>query len=392
LQANEALGLNVQEVRKQVPLLTNNVYLDNAGAGPPPDTVLAAMNSFLTEWRDYGEKWEDWLMEIVRARDLFARIINATLDEVACIPNVSSGLAAIGNALPLHGGQNIVVSELNFPTNIYIWHAMKRKGLLSELRVLKAKNGQIPISEFEKAIDDKTAAVSIDYVSWMNGCREDVRAIAQIAHSHGALMLVDAFHAIGVIPVDARKLGVDVLTCGTYKWLMGPHGTAFLYVNHEALDQLDPGIVGWHGISDSVVARVRSKQETFGRPFDIAGVAPAKDATRFEWGTWSVVTVIGAMAALEFTLKYAPGEREPLIERLNERLVDGLRRKGKRITSPLEKGRRSGIVTFEVDDAAQVCRKLQQEHVVVAPRPGTLRVSPHFYNLDNEIDTLLEKL
>ena len=380
------------EVRQQIPLLTNNVYLDNAGAGPPPVSVHAAMQSFLTEWRDYGEKWEAWLLEIVSARELFASLINATLDEVACVPNVSSGLAAIGNALPLQRGQNIVVSELNFPTNVYIWHAMKRKGLLSEVRVLKAENGQIPISEFERAIDDKTVAVSLDYVSWINGCREDVRAITQIAHSHGALMLVDAFHAIGAIPVDARKLGVDVLACGTYKWLMGPHGTAFLYVSREALDRLDPGIVGWHGISDSVVARVRSKQETFGRPFDLAGVAPAKDATRFEWGTWSVISVVGAKAALEFTLKYAPEEREPLVERLNERLVDGLRRIGKRITSPLEKGRRSGIVTFQVDDAAQVSRKLQQAHVVVAPRVNTLRVSPHFYNTDNEIDTLLEKL
>ena len=384
--------MNVQQVRQQIPLLANNVYLDNAGAGPPPISVHTAMQSFLTDWRDYGEKWETWLLEIVSARELFAHLINATLDEVACVPNVSSGLAAIGNALPLRRGQNIVVSELNFPTNVYIWHAMKQKGPLSEVRVLKAKNGQIPISEYERAIDDKTAAVSLDYVSWINGCREDVRAITKIAHSHGSLMLVDAFHAFGVIPVDARKLGVDVLTCGTYKWLMGPHGTAFLYVNREALEQLEPGIVGWHGISDSVVARIRSKQETFERPFDLTGVAPAKDATRFEWGTWSVITVVGAKAALEFTLKYSPQEREPLVERLNERLVDGLRQKGKRITSPLEKGRRSGIVTFQVDEAAQVSRKLQQEHVVVAPRVNTLRVSPHFYNTENEIDTLLEKL
>jgi len=384
--------LNVEEVRQQIPLLTGNVYLDNAGAGPPPVSVRAAMRSFLDEWRDYGEKWEAWLLEIVKTRELFGRLINATLDEVACIPNVSSGLAAIANALPLKPGQNVVVSELNFPTNVYLWHALKQKGLLSEVRVLKAKNGQVPTSDFEKAIDDKTVAVSLDYVSWINGCKEDIRAVTQIAHSHEALMLVDAFHAVGVIPVDVRKLGVDVLTSGTYKWLMGPHGTAFLYVSREAMQRLHPGIVGWHGISDSVVARVRSKQETFERPFDISSVTPAEDATRFEWGTWAVITVIGAKAALEFTLKYTPQEREPLVEHLNKRLVDGLAEKGKKITSPLEAGRRSGIVTFEVEDATQVSRKLLQEHVVVAPRPNTLRVSPHFYNTDREVDTFLEKL
>jgi selenocysteine lyase/cysteine desulfurase len=384
--------LNLNEVREQIPLIAHNVYLDNAGAGPPPIGVHAAMRSFLDEWRDYGEKWDAWLLEIVKSRELFARLIGAGLDEVACVPSVSSGLGAIASALRLKPGQNIVVSELNFPTNVYIWHALKRRGLLSEVRVLRAKNGQIPLSDFKKAIDDKTAAVSLDYVSWINGCREDIPGVTEIAHSHGALMLVDAFHAIGVIPVDVRKLGVDVLTCGTYKWLMGPHGTAFLYVRGEISEQLEPAIVGWHGIADSVVARVRSKEDTFGRPFDLSGVVPAKDATRFEWGTWSVITVAGANAALEFTLKYSPQERAPIIERLNERLVDGLGNEGERITSPRDKERRSGIVTFEVGDAAQVARKLQEEHIVVAPRVNTLRVSPHFYNTESEIDIFLERI
>ncbi len=386
------LGLKLEEVRQQIPLIANNVYLDNAGAGPPPVSVYEAMRSFLDDWRDYGEKWEAWLLEIVKARELFARLISVDASEVACVPSVSYGLAAIGNALSLHLGQNVVVSELNFPTNVYIWQSMKRKGLLSDVRVLKQKNGQVPITDFEKAIDDDTAAVSLDYVSWINGCREDIKAVTEIAHSHGALMLVDAFHALGVMPVDAHKLGVDVLTSGTYKWLMGPHGTAFLYVKGDLLEQLDPGTVGWHGISDSVIARVLSKQETFGRPFDLSEVNPAKDATRFEWGTWSVITVVGAKAALEFTLRYAPQEREPMVERLNERLIDGLTKKGKRITSPLEKNRRSGIATFEMDDAAEVSRKLQQEHITVAPRVNTLRVSPHFYNTEDEVDLFLEKI
>lgn len=384
--------MDLDEVRQQIPLLANNIYLDNAGAGPPPTSVHGAMRSFLDEWRDYGEKWDDWLLEIVKARELFARLIGATVEEVACVPNVTSGLAAIGSALRPSPGQNVVVSELNFPTNVYIWHALKQKGLLSEVRVLKAKNGKVSISDFEKAIDDKTAAVSLDYVSWINGCKEDIKTVAQITHSHDALIIVDAFHALGVMPVDVRELNVDVLTCGTYKWLMGPHGTAFLFVKRNVIERLEPGIVGWHGISDSVVGRVLSKQDTFGRPFDLSSVIPANDATRFEWGTWAVIAVVGAKAALEFTMKYAPKDRQPTVERLNERLVNGLTGKGKRVTSPLEKERRSGIVTFEVDDATQVSRKLQQEHIIVAPRVNTLRVSPHFYNTEHEIDILLEKV
>lgn len=384
--------MNIADVRKQIPLLAKNVYLDNAGAGPPPSLVYESMKLFLDEWRDFGEKWEGWLLEIVSAREMFARLIGANVQEVACVPNVTSGLGAVASAIRFKPGQNVVVSELNFPTNVYIWHSMKQRGLISEVRVLKARNGQIPLSDFEKEIDDRTAAVSLDYVSWINGCREDIQNITHIAHAHGALMLLDAFHAVGVIPVDVRKLGVDVLACGTYKWLMGPHGTAFLYVAQEVLERLEPTIVGWHGISDSVVARALAKRETFGRPFDLSRVDAAADATRFEWGTWSVISVVGAKAAIEFTLRYPPQDREPLIERLNDRLLEGLRKKGKHVTSPIEKVRRSGIVTFEVDNAAQLARRLQQEHVIVAPRVNTLRISPHFYNTEDEIDALLEKI
>jgi cysteine desulfurase/selenocysteine lyase len=384
--------MNLDEVRGQIPLLSKNVYLDNAGAGPPPISVHKAMQTFLDEWRDYGEKWDTWLLEIVKTREVFGQLIGAKVEEIANVPNVTSGLAAIASALKLKPASNVVVSELNFPTNVYMWHALQRRGQLSQVRVLRATNGEIPLAEYEKAIDDNTVAVSLDYVSWINGCREDVQNITKVAHQHGALMLVDAFHAVGVLPVDVRKLDVDVLTCGTYKWLMGPHGTAFLYVKHEVLDELNPSIVGWHGISDSVVARALSKQDTFGRPFDLTDVSIAKDATRFEWGTWPMIAVAGAKAAIEFTLKYPPEERAPTIERLTERLFKGLHRQGKKVTSPTGKDRRSGIVTVEVDNAGQVAKSLQEQNVIVAPRVNTLRISPHFYNTEQEIDMLLEKL
>jgi cysteine desulfurase/selenocysteine lyase len=350
------------------------------------------MQSFLDEWSSYGEKWDAWLLEIVKARELFARLIGAKTEEVACIPNVTSGLGAVAGALHMERGQNVVVSELNFPTNVYLWHSMKKKGLISDVRVMRSKDGIIPLSDFEKAIDDHTVAVSLDYVSWINGCRENIPEVARIAHSHGALMIVDAFHAIGAMPVDVNKLGVDVLTCGTYKWLMGPHGTAFLYVNGDILQRLEPAIVGWHGISDSVIARVLANEDTFGRPFDTSRVEPAMDATRFEWGTWSMISVIGAKAALEFALKYHPKDREPLIRRLTDRLLDGLVKRSRKVTSPIEGDRRSGIVTFRVDNAGAVARKLQMEGVVVAPRVNTLRVSPHFFNKESEIDAFLEKI
>lgn len=384
--------MNLTQVREQIPLLSNTLYFDNAGAGPPPASVYAEMQSFLNDWRDHGERWERWLPDIVESRSLFAKLIHAKTEQVACIPNVSSGLGAIASSLQFEQRQNVVVSELNFPTNVYLWHTLKEKGPLEEVRLLKAQDGTIPLSAYERAIDDKTAAVSVDFVSWVNGCRENIPEVTKLAHAHGALMLVDVFHAAGVLPINVGTLDVDVLLCGTYKWLMGPHGAAYLYTNPETLDQLQPSIVGWHGIRDSVIARVQADEPPFGRPFDLSHADPAGDATRFEWGTWAVISVEGAKAALEFTLKYPPEERWPIIQRLNERLVDGLRRKKRRVTSPSEKERLSGIVTFDMPEPARVAQRLLDEHVVVAPRVNGLRVSPHFYNTEEEVDRLLQKL
>jgi len=287
----EWVGMNVTQVREQIPLLANTVYLDNAGAGPPPVSVYAEMLKFLNEWRDHGEKWEEWLPDIVRSRELFAQLIEANRDEVACIPNVSSGLGAVATSIQLNREQNVVVSELNFPTNIYLWHTLQQRGVLKEVRVLKQVNGSIPLSAYERAIDDNTAAVSLDYVSWINGCRERIAEVTKLAHSHGALMIVDVFHALGVMPIYAKKLDVDVLASGTYKWLMGPHGAAFLYVKQEVLEKLQPTIIGWHGIRDSVIARIQAQEEVFGRPFDLNQAEPASNASKFEWGTWAFISV-----------------------------------------------------------------------------------------------------
>jgi len=281
---------------------------------------------------------------------------------------------------------------LNFPTSVYVWQALKQAGHISEVRVLKPQNGIIPLSEFEHAIDINTVAVCVDYVSWANGCRENIPEVTRLAHSRGALMIVDAFHALGVFPVDVKRLDVDVLTCGTYKWLMGPHGAAFIYVKPDVINSLNPSIVGWHGISDSVIARATARQGIFARPFDLSKVEPANNATRFEWGTWSVISVIGSRAALEFALKYVPEDRWPMIQKLTDRLLEGLQHASRIVTSPVEKERRSGIITFQIEKAAEVARKLQQSGVVVAPRVDTLRVSPHFYNTKQEIDVLLDHI
>ncbi len=385
--------LNVDLVRKQIPVTSRRAYLDNAGTGPPPISVINALNEFLTDWREYGENWEEWLPMIVDARRLFGKLIGAGLDEVACVHSVTSALIALASSIKYKPGGNIVVSDLNFPTNIYIWHLQKKHGRAKEVRLLhRNSEGIIPLEEWEKAIDDDTTLVSVDYVSWTNGCREKIREIAKMAHQHDAFVIADSFHALGVYPINARQDGVDALVCGMYKWLQGPHGAAFLYTRRDRLDDLDPNYIGWHGVKDSVVNRLAKQQDLFGTPFNIEDAEPAPDATKFEGGSWGVISVVGARAALEYALKHDHQDRFRQVLKVTEHLIEGLKKKRRKILSPLQLDRRSGIVVFEDPDPSATYNKLRALNITVASRVKSLRGSPHYYNTVDEIDKLLTAL
>src|SRR5438067_3727537 len=151
------------------------------------------------------------------------------LDEISSVPNVTSALTAVATSLHYTPIGNIVISELNFPTNIYLWHLQKKHGRAKDVRLLhRDQNGTIPLEQWEKAIDDDTSIVSVDYVSWTNGCREKIREITNIAHEHGAFVIADSFHALGVFLIDARQDGVDALVCGMYKRMQGTYGPALV--------------------------------------------------------------------------------------------------------------------------------------------------------------------
>ncbi len=388
-----AVSLNIDVVRKEIPVTSRRAYFDNAGTGPPSINVLNAIHEYLTDWRDYGENWEEWLPMIIESRRLFGKMIGASLEEVASVPNVSSALTALASSVKYKPNGNIVISELNFPTNIYLWHLQKKHGRTSEVRLLrKDQNGTVPLEEWEKAIDDNTSIVSVDYVSWTNGCREKIREIAKIAHEHNAFVIADSFHGLGVFPINAKQDGVDALACGMYKWMQGPHGAAYLYTHHDRLSELDPNYIGWHGVEDSVVRRMSKQEDLFGKPFNIDIAEPALDATRFEGGSWGVVSIVGAKAALEYALKQDQQERYHRILKVTDHLIDGLNKKGRKILTPLQSERRSGIVVFEDEDPQATFNKLKSLNITVASRVKAIRASPHYYNTEEEIDKLLAAL
>ncbi len=380
-------------VRGQIPSLAQMTYLDNAGAGLPPLSVTKAMKEFIEDWSQKGEHWEAWLQDVLELRQLFGRLIGARSEEIGVVPSVSSALAAFAASLNYFKRNKVVTSSLNFPTNVILWQRMREAGLLKAVEVLPSRGGRIPFDAYEKAIDDETAIVSVDYVSWFSGYRERIREIAEIAHRHGAIMAVDGFHALGVFPFDVKKDGIDVFVNGFYKWMCGPHGVACIYADSKLLPDLKPSYIGWHGIKDNVIERIQAGRDPFDVPFPIDSATPSATAARFEWGTWASVTVKGAIEAVKFAFDTDVAARYETIKRRRTRLMEGLRRKGVEILTPSEDvNPGGGIVTFGTKDHKKLVSDLMKEKIVVSGRFNHVRVSPHFYNTDEEIDTFLEAL
>lgn len=351
------------------------------------------MTDFAADWSKHGERWDEWVNDLVECRRLFTTLVGAKGNEAGVVPSVSVGLAALASSVDFSKRGKVIASSLNFHTNVVLWQRMRESGLTKSVKVLPHQDGVVPIEAWEKAINDETAVVAVDYVSWFSGYREKVREIAEIAHRHGALIFVDAFHALGVFPIDVKRDGVDALCCGFYKWLCGPHGAACVYVNENELKSLEPSYIGWMGIRDNVIERAQAKRDLFDVPFEMESATPSATAARFEWGTWAAIVAKGAVEALKFALETSPASRFEVISRRKRELLEGLRDLHVKVLAQAEeKNPASGIVTFETEDHKTLVRKLAERKIVVSGRFNHVRVSPHFYNTSEEIDILLAGL
>ncbi len=381
----------IGDVRSRISITSKKIYLDNAGAGPLTKDVIDSIESFLRIWNDEGEPWDEVLEHIVESRRLFGSLIGGKLNEIAAVPGVSFGLNALLSSLKLDKGTNAVASSLNFPTGFYTLHALRSRGVLSEVRIAEHSDGYVSLDTYERLIDDKTSIVLVDYVSWITGYRERIREIASIAHEHGAIVIVDSFHATGVVPIDVKADDIDALVCGMYKWLMGPHGAGFVYVREELIDDLEPMLSGWMAIEDSVIKRMLRGERLFERPFNIYEFKPARDATMLEWGTWPAIAFEGALAALKFAIRFdMPNRYGSHTSKIVRRLMDLLESKGYKLVTP--RSSYAAIVSFRHERPYELASHLKSRGIIVSPRPGIIRVSPHFYNTFEEIEKFVDSV
>ncbi len=266
--------------RSEFPILQRKTYLNSCSLGALSHRSMRGLEQFMEMWNEWGAHawYEIWMGEIARARQKFATIIGAQLHEVAIAPSASVALSSIASALDYSKRNNVVMADMDFPTLTYQWLVKRRLGV--ECRFVESLDHiYTPPELFERQVDDKTALLATSRVFFTSGYVQDVRAIADIAHKHGAYVLIDDYQGTGQIPMNVIALDIDFLVTGTLKWLMGGPGLSFVYIREGLLSQLEPTIAGWFGHRDQFQFKTR---EFAFRP----------EATRVEMGTPAVPTCL----------------------------------------------------------------------------------------------------
>src|SRR5512143_1436724 len=317
-------------IRAQFPLLDDVTYLNSASVCLMPLVSQEAGQAFREAmYRRRPDALDDWLAQMEGVRGDVARFVGAQPGEIAFVGNTGDGETLVANGLAFKAGDNIVIDDLEYPSGHVVWRETARRFGL-ELREVQSVDGAATPEMFAAQVDGRTRLVAVAHVSHHNGYRHDLKALAALAHAHGALVFADATQAVGAFRFDARELDVDFFVCATYKWTLGPLGLAFFYCKAELLDELQASRWGWMQAAESDVK---------GRPTRLRA-----DARKFEYGTLPFQGLAELQASLGLLQEIGMERVEAQVFALNERLHAGLRAAGADVWTPA--GNRSGMLTI----------------------------------------------
>src|SRR3954470_8019273 len=372
-QVHESVG----GCRSRFPIFERLTYINSCSQGALSDAVRAAYDDYLTGWDERGAPWDYWVERTEAARTTFARLVGGRPDDVAVTTSLSAGVSPLAGAIDFSARRKVVISDFEFPTIGQIWHAQELRG--AEVTIVPADGPEIPLERFDEAIDEETAVVSIAAVCYRNGSRLPVEEIARIAHERGALVVLDAYQAIGTYPLDVRELGVDVLAAGVLKYLLGSAGLGFMWTRPGLAERLLPTQTGWFADRDIF-------------EMDISDYSPSPTARRFQSGTPPIPSIYAGIAGLELMQEIGIAETREHVNALNERLIAGVDELGGTVVTPRDPDRRGALVCVASTDAPALVAALDGDGIVTSDRDGNLRVSAHAYNTAEDIDAVLAAL
>jgi len=374
--ASERIGA---EIRGEFPIFESATYLNSCSQGALSHRVREAVEAWLAGWDANGAEWDFWVERNEAFRAAIARLLRAEADDVAVTTSVSQGVAGLVSALDLAGERNrIVISEYEFPTVGQIAHAQELRGA-EVVHVHPDPDGSIPPERFAEVIDERTALVCCTTLSYRSGHRHDVAAIAGAAHAAGALVLADSYQACGAVELDVRSFGADAVTGGTVKYLLGTAGLGFMWVRPEVRARLVPTQTGWFADEDIFA-------------MSIADYSPHRSARRFDAGTPPVPSLYAGVAGISLMEEVGVPAVEEHVSGLVDRVLDGVEELGATAVTPRDPARRGPLVCVRSTDVQALVAALAAERIVASSREDKLRVAFHLYNVEEDVDTLLDAL
>jgi kynureninase len=368
--------------RREFPILGRTTYLISNSLGAMPRAVYSNLHKYADFWAERGVRaWEEgWWDMAAAVGDTIAPLIGASPGEISLHQNVTLTQAVIASCFNFRGPRNkVVMTDLEFPSIQYFYHEQRRNGARIEI----VPSGDPVCFELEKflaAIDETTLLVPISLVLFRSSFLVDAATIIERAHRVGAHVILDVFQATGTVPVDVRALGVDFAVGGALKWLCGGPGVAYLYVREDLRRDLRPSLTGW-----------LAHRRPFA--FEPGALDPREDSCRFLNGTPHIPALYASQPGLEIVRKAEVSAIRQKSIRTTTLLIEGALSRGWRVNTPKDPAERGGTVSVDCPHAAEVCRELLAREILVDYRPNAgIRLSPHFYNTEDECDLALSQM
>lgn len=368
-------------LRREFVLDPDTLYLNHAAVAPWPTRTAQAVNRFAEQNLHFGARYyAHWNQQEAQLREQLRALINAAhTDDIALLKNTSEGLSVIASGLNWSEGDEIIISDQEFPSNRIPWEALRDRGV----RVVPVSlAGEDPEGNLINAMSPATRLLSISSVQYGSGLKLDMGMLGRACRERDILFCVDAIQSLGAEPLDARAIHADFVVADGHKWLLGPEGLALFYCHAGVRERLALHQFGWHMIEHA-------------GDYDRKDWRPAASARRFECGSPNMLGIHALSASLSLFEEIGMPQVTQALSRRVQQILDGLAQAGDiRVISPLSPGRRAGIVTFvPARESAQACyRRLMDAGVVCALRGGGVRWSPHFYTPPEVIERALQIL
>lgn len=373
-----------EQFRSLMPVTEKWAYMDHAAVAPIPAPARDVVAAWALEAAEQGDVlWPRWAERVEATRQLSAELIGASADTIALLHNTTTGIGLVAEGFPWRSGDNVVTLANEFPSNQYPWMHLVDRGV--ETRRVEVGGEGVEVEQILEQCDGRTRVIALSWVGYASGWRMDIDALVEEAHRRGILVFLDAIQGLGVFPLDVGRTPIDFLAADGHKWMLGPEGAGVFYVRQEHLDLLRPLGIGWNSVRH---AHDFKRIELDLRP----------TAQRYEGGSQNMVGMLALGASLQMLADLGLGcARSAIADRVlavTDVACARLLEAGAVITSRRVGERRSGIVTFQLPgrDPDAVRRACLRAGVVLSCRGGGLRISPHAYTNQNDLDRLMEAI